>query len=409
MDGVRQTFRFANDNGKWYDLATGDVLSIESASQLIRSKKRISDPSLRVLATSAIQLDNFRATYTICLSETKVSMIESLMSNTTTLSFGNARDKHQTLRMLKRDGVETHDDGLNIVIAKDNRDVVAQNLMSQGHDVKFKNKQAMEQKVRMSAGLIFYYQHAVKNQDRFFRINEADKVMTIVCDGHGTDVAIDYITSHKMQFSDILVDPLPVTRDAILVRVTRVFIAFENQMRSKVAAAYSGSTIVLAVQKGDKIFFAHAGDSRAVYQEYDGGKVYSTHDHKPDDSSERERIEGLGGTVVRDRGGTWRVNGDLATSRSFGDETLKSASEDRTLDLVSVIPDVMGPFQFSKDSIYILASDGFFDVVESTEAVSMVREAKNITSIAQEMVRIAIERGSRDDITVVVALGKMLF
>ena len=48
-----------------------------------------------------------------------------------------------------------------------------------------------------------------------------------------------------------------------------------------------------------------------------------TIDHEPDDPAEKARVEAKGGKIafhpLNGKGGCWRVNGDLAMTRSFGD------------------------------------------------------------------------------------------
>jgi serine/threonine protein phosphatase PrpC len=81
------------------------------------------------------------------------------------------------------------------------------------------------------------------------------------------------------------------------------------------------------------IITANVGDSRAVLSRNLAAIDLSV-DHKPDLPSERARIEALGGTVVwvgeydkvtglpLEETGVYRVNGNLALSRSIGSPTL---------------------------------------------------------------------------------------
>jgi len=64
----------------------------------------------------------------------------------------------------------------------------------------------------------------------------------------------------------------------------------------------------------DKLFVANAGDSRCVLCR-DGVAVELSFDHKPEDDSERTRIEAAGGKVTNDG----RVNGGLNLSRALGE------------------------------------------------------------------------------------------
>lgn len=66
-----------------------------------------------------------------------------------------------------------------------------------------------------------------------------------------------------------------------------------------------------------KIYTANAGDSRAVLCRK-GNAVPLSYDHKPENDSERKRIQGAGGDIINGR-----VNGGLNLSRSFGDFNYK--------------------------------------------------------------------------------------
>ncbi|KAL7135143.1 hypothetical protein ABFS83_11G072700 [Erythranthe nasuta] len=83
------------------------------------------------------------------------------------------------------------------------------------------------------------------------------------------------------------------------------------------AAAYKnmGSTAAVVLVGKEEIVVAHCGDSRVVLCR-GGVAVPISIDHKPDREDERERIEAAGGLVINFNG--WRVQGVLATSRSFG-------------------------------------------------------------------------------------------
>ena len=79
-----------------------------------------------------------------------------------------------------------------------------------------------------------------------------------------------------------------------------------------------------------KVHVINAGDSRVLLSRADGTIIDGggtdgglTVDHKPNDPVEKERIERCGGKVVCAAGGVYRVNGDLAVSRGFGDGEYK--------------------------------------------------------------------------------------
>ena len=126
-------------------------------------------------------------------------------------------------------------------------------------------------------------------------------------------------------------------------------------------------------------------------------------DHKPYDTLERERIENAGGTVQ------WkRVDGDLAVSRALGDFQFKTSS---TLppeqQKVSPEPDIIVHERVdTSDEFLLLACDGLWDVMSNPEATDIGRSLfnlgeSNMMLFAEEMIDIALDKGSRDNISAV--------
>jgi protein phosphatase 1L len=135
----------------------------------------------------------------------------------------------------------------------------------------------------------------------------------------------------------------------------------------------AGSTALAAIvcaPEGDgwgELTVAHLGDSRAVLCRA-GKAVALTVDHKPDDASERARIEAQGGFVT-ERGYCMRVQGVLAMSRALGNRLLKPYVSDEPT--VSSFP------LAQHDSFFVLASDGLYDVFDDSEVVKLVRSTKS--------------------------------
>ncbi|KAF8102627.1 hypothetical protein N665_0198s0321 [Sinapis alba] len=178
-----------------------------------------------------------------------------------------------------------------------------------------------------------------------------------------------------------------------------------------------GSTSVVAVVFPTHIFVANCGDSRAVLCRGKTPLALSV-DHKPDREDEAARIEAAGGKVIQWNGA--RVFGVLAMSRSIGDKYLKP----------SVIPDpeVTSVRRVKEDDCLILASDGVWDVMTNEEVCDMARKRillwhkKNAMagdallpaekrgegkdpaamSAAEYLSKMALQRGSKDNISVIV-------
>ena len=97
------------------------------------------------------------------------------------------------------------------------------------------------------------------------------------------------------------------------------------------------------------------------------------------------------------RGGIDRVDGFLAVSRALGDIGLAPH--------VSCEPFVSCTKLTSTDDFLILACDGIWDVMSDDDAASIVSESVSDANVAAACERLrdtALERGSRDNISVMV-------
>ncbi|XP_078151800.1 protein phosphatase 2C 51-like isoform X2 [Carex rostrata] len=173
-----------------------------------------------------------------------------------------------------------------------------------------------------------------------------------------------------------------------------------------------GSTAVVAVVEPSRIIVANCGDSRAVLSRA-GKAVTLSCDHKPDRPDELARVEAAGGKVINWNG--YRVLGVLATSRSIGDHYLKP--------YVTPEPEVKVIDRTARDEFLILASDGLWDVLSNEIACKLVRNClrgriprqfpSSVTGTtaadaAALLAEVAVSRGSKDNISVVVVELKKL-
>jgi serine/threonine protein phosphatase PrpC len=132
----------------------------------------------------------------------------------------------------------------------------------------------------------------------------------------------------------------------------------------------AGATSVVVCIRGDQVYCANAGDSRAVFSRKDGQVVDMSEDHKPMNTDERQRIIKAGGFVSEGR-----VNGSLALSRALGDFDYKGNKElCEKEQAVTAFPEIR-EFQLQGgDEFMILACDGIWDVLTSEQCVAFVRE-----------------------------------
>jgi hypothetical protein len=111
-----------------------------------------------------------------------------------------------------------------------------------------------------------------------------------------------------------------------------------------------GTTALVALVRGTRLFVANAGDSRAILVQRGARVVPLSRDHKPSLPDELQRITEMGGKVIF--WGRWRVEGILAVSRAIGDMHLKP--------YVTPEPEVT-EWEVAEDDLFlILASDGTY-------------------------------------------------
>jgi protein phosphatase 1L len=155
-----------------------------------------------------------------------------------------------------------------------------------------------------------------------------------------------------------------------------------------------GSTAIAALlQRDGTLTVANVGDSRCALVRKDGSCVALSCDHKPNRPDEKARICAAGGWVVHQ--GCWRVAGDLAVSRAFGDRHLKRYG-------VCADPE-LSRFTITADDAYLLlASDGLWDVVKEPACGQVLSKCSSALEGARALCNLALRRGSSDNISVLI-------
>jgi len=152
--------------------------------------------------------------------------------------------------------------------------------------------------------------------------------------------------------------------------------------------------VVSSADSGMQLICGNAGDSRAVLSRKGGVALALSDDHKPNLSSESERITNAGGFVWADEAGQARAQGDLNLSRALGDLRYKTNNKlSPDAQIITAYPEVRVVPLVDQDEFLILACDGIWDCYSNQELIDIVRpklvqssrEGANISGLCGEL------------------------
>jgi serine/threonine protein phosphatase PrpC len=234
-----------------------------------------------------------------------------------------------------------------------------------------------------------------QNEDSIAQVPEAGLV--VVADGMGghqagevaSKLAVDVITRHVI---GTLAEAGTTGNGTFEAKMIGDAIQLANRAifelaRQQPEYAGMGSTVVVAVFHGGKLWVGHVGDSR-LYRFRDGLLEQVTLDH----SVVQELVSR--GLVTAEEARV-SVNKNLVT-RALGVDA-------------TVVPDV-GEQALNDEDIYLLCSDGLNDVLADGDIEMMLIEyGRNLEAAARRMVDIANERGGPDNISVILVRANCSF
>ena len=234
-----------------------------------------------------------------------------------------------------------------------------------------------------------------KNEDNIAQIPEAGLV--VVADGMGghqagevaSKLAVDVITRHII---GTLAEAGTAGNGAFEAKMIGDAIQLANRAiyelaRQQPEYAGMGSTVVVVVFHGGKLWVGHVGDSR-LYR-FRGGLL----DQVTLDHSVVQELVSRG--LVTAEEARLSVNKNLVT-RALGVDA-------------AVVPDI-GEQTLNDEDIYLLCSDGLNDVLADGDIEMMLIEyGRNLEAAARRMVDIANERGGPDNISVILVRANRSF
>lgn len=251
---------------------------------------------------------------------------------------------------------------------------------------------AMEEIRSLPVGVFFEQNERKSQEDRFYCGDVDGGKMFAVYDGHGGAEVASFLAYNLPQyFKDT---SALIESGSIEERMKKAFEMADGD--DFVKKERCGSTASLVFVKDKVAHFAHVGDSRALLE--CDGKYFATNDHNIHNGKECVRIEQAGGVWYKNR-----VNGCLPITRAFGNYHL-----DKNKQIIIVEPDYTEKQLTEKNKFLFLATDGFWDKVTNDEVAELLTKhyvhCKDMHKLAEFLGQVAIGRGSKDNITVMVIL-----
>lgn len=230
-----------------------------------------------------------------------------------------------------------------------------------------------------------------EQQDRYVtdRIEYRGTVLSVIglFDGHDTDLTAQLLKKH---FVSDLKDLLNMNYS---IKQSLKLAAYESDKRAyKYGDSAGGSTLLASLfnPSDNKVHIIWIGDSKAYSN--NRGVYHVTHQHRPTDCSERERIESAGNKIINEK-----INGIIGVSRSLGDAFLKTK-------FLSLIPEPEY-YEFTINpehgAFVVYSTDGFSDYIKDKNLRGLLGKALEAENCACYLVDEVAER-SQDNITVIV-------
>ena len=226
-----------------------------------------------------------------------------------------------------------------------------------------------------------WFQHTWHDQGR-----QGARVFGML-DGHGGAACARFVRQHLPSFLEH--ELLSMETVSVPGAVKSAFDAVQERWEADPASDTSGACCTVALVLESHVWIAWCGDCSAVGCR-SGSAVTFTSDHSPTAAVERRRLEAAGGRLVQTDDGKWRLNGQIAVSRAFGDKTQP---------LVSHVPDVTHYALRGMDELLVLATDGVWDVLTPEQVVTALQgTVRHRDYGAKRIASDAYNAGSTDNI-----------
>lgn len=218
------------------------------------------------------------------------------------------------------------------------------------------------------------------NEDRYLYVNEEEYTLLAVADGMGGhnagDVASSMLIDEILKYNlkcDFLNDTEINIRKCIEMANEKIY----RYAIEKPGCHGMGTTVTLAVIKGDKVYFANVGDSRGYILNESLKKI--TIDH----SYVEELV--MKGEITEDEAKKHPNRNQI--TRAIG------TNNSVKIDIFTV--------DKNRDDIILLCTDGFVNMLSEKEIEDVIKTSEKLQEAVDKLVDMANDNGGCDNITVV--------
>jgi len=235
-------------------------------------------------------------------------------------------------------------------------------------------------------------------------------VVSAIFDGHGGDECAKFASEYLTEFLIKYIEANNKSELSNLGIWNALTLALVHLSQSYNPSQYpegqfnwgAGTTANIILTIDQTKWIANVGDSRAVVVKHNGTVQQLSEDAKAGLLRYKERVDMRFGTVVYDPIDVPRINGQLAVGGALGDHNLNGAVSARPaitkLDMTD--PDLKG-------AMLVQASDGLWDIFTPEQVaklcIRLSQNGKSNQSIAEALVQSAYQKGSADNITVLIS------
>lgn len=280
--------------------------------------------------------------------------------------------------------------------------------------IRRQSKKPKKKEDNYTIGQIYVDHHTLQGQrdyqeDRLF-VNQNDKhIIFGVFDGHGGDTCSEFcVTTFPKLVSDMILKTKFSHAKVLEHAITKTIKQWdkfsigcsitEDEKKTKffetvddtefeISGKSSGTTAVCGIydKRTRKMNIVNLGDSRAVWRLSDSPVIWSTVDHavpkQPRNVNETIPVTNVDG----------RLNGDLAMSRSIGDNTRE------LLGAINRSPDIYTiKLKKKQTGLFVIGSDGLFDELSTQKIFLEDRQT------AKDYIRDAGGDAAEDNVSVIV-------